>query len=324
MTTILGIKANADDHEAVVLAADTQLNLYEGSVHTGKIESPNSKIRVIKNSAAIAIAGDYDKYVEAFINYLGGNRDLRSYLSLLSGSRNPPDLDNISFTLNLIPKGVKRKLQDIIEKKQQPTSDLENILTKLLTDSTQPETELDKVVIGIFKKLISYQDPLQEALKTEYFLELNHLNRFFEYRNSEDEDFDASDSSELIIATTPNCDLFHVDHRGNVYKIINSELIDYIAIGSGSDIVNKYFDEMQYIKDQNFGLKFTPDNITTKMALKLARTALIASLVNQDTGGYIERVVVHKDGIDHHGSTVREKLAREEEQVNKAIEDQYE
>ena len=42
MTTILGIKTN-NDEEGIVIAADTQINIYEENKQTGKLNS--SKIK---------------------------------------------------------------------------------------------------------------------------------------------------------------------------------------------------------------------------------------------------------------------------------------
>ena len=49
MTTILGIKTNDGLEEGIILAADTQLNFYEGSTHTKKKKCLNYTVIAKKN-----------------------------------------------------------------------------------------------------------------------------------------------------------------------------------------------------------------------------------------------------------------------------------
>jgi len=105
MTTTFGIKTNKGE-EAVVLASDTQISLYEEGLFTKKEENV-SKMKIGKNHAATFAGTFEDKYLNVFFDYLNGNRDFESFFKTIILKKDA-GLRNSIFS-NYLSKAVKKR-----------------------------------------------------------------------------------------------------------------------------------------------------------------------------------------------------------------------
>jgi len=305
MTTIIGIKTNAGE-EGIVLAADTQLNMYKEGKNTGK--KYFSKLRV-GELYAIAFEGTVDKYVEAFFNYLAGKRDFMSFIKFLANSKKESDQQSLVETIQF-PKELAEHVQKLVDKTVKP-SNMERVLLKYVSDATQPTTKLESFFTKVLQSIADIkQDPIGEAIKTKYFAEVALLNRFYSKREE-----DTVDATSLILATQEPLGLYRVDSYGNVIESSGSDGLEYFCSG-GAEAAEKYFDEEQYDDDPTIPMKISLDNITIPIALRLAVSAIKKQGAEDvDTNSFVDRAVVTKEHI---------KLYRIKRVVEKAADRDYE
>jgi hypothetical protein len=302
MTTILGIKTA--DEEAVVLAADTQVSLYEKGERTGKIIS--SKISTGKNYA-IAFAGSVDKYVESFLSYLAGTKDIEKFIKFVTGEKDP---ERTLRFLGFETRNLRKAVQDIT-KKDSAKSDLEKILLGMLNGEIKPKTDADNLILGLIRRTEDPK-PLINAIAEGYLPELALTNRYLLRRTAGEED---SDTVELILATNdPIVELYHVNPFGDIRKVKTSDL-DYVCLGTGSELVKTYINEEQYEQDPLLKGKIKLDNVTIPLAIRLAICALKIASKDASTGGFVDLAVVRHGSIESHGKSIRGAIETAEEEA---------
>ena len=106
--------------------------------------------------------------------------------------------------------------------------------------------------------------------------------------------------------------------------IPGSKELEYVCLGSGSNIVTEYFDNEEYDEDPQYNGKFSPDNITTKVALQLAITTLKKAAKDSSTGGLIDLAVITQKGVTEHGPNIHKELEAAESQAYQKLFSQYE
>lgn len=307
MTTILGIKANASK-EGIVLAADSQLNFYEGDDHTGKAELP--KIHCGK-TWAIAFAGHVDKYLHRFFRYLGGGKekDLEQFLRFIAEQKKPTTLD--LQLCEAVPKDIRLRIEEITDSTPDRADKLEP-LEQLCYRATREENPgpLAQYLRTLLQPGVERLDPVERAIRDRFFRELLIVNRYYASRGG-----DMAEAPELLLATSkPEVQLYHVDPFGNVSTVPQSDEIDFFCLGSGSKIVKAYISENQYQEDPNIPQQFReerirPDNITLPLACWMAYSALRRASKDVNTGGYINWVVIADDQIINCGANIKGKMA---------------
>ncbi|MFH1682716.1 MAG: hypothetical protein ABIA37_02875 [Candidatus Woesearchaeota archaeon] len=312
MTTILGIKSNLGE-ESIVLASDTQLNLYDGKNHTGKEKI--SKLRAGR-SHLLAFSGNFDKYLESFFSYLTGRRSYESFVRFVSGIKKDAARSSLPAFLGNVPKEVAKHLRDITQNKK-TQSESEKVFFGYLKEKTLPSTELEKYLTSFLEAVMQVkEDPVEEAVRTGYFKELAFLNRFYTKRAMEEEE----ETVELILASNkPALELYHVDHFGNLIEVMPSGDLEYLCLGSGSEHVNKYIDEAGYEQDLDIPElivdeikipgEISPDRISTKISKCLAYGAITEAIKKDpNTGGFVDLAVITKEKIKHYGPVIQTEL----------------
>jgi len=307
MTTILGIKTGSEE-EGIILATDTQINLYDGETHTGKLIS--SKIRTGKNYA-MAFSGNMDKYLEAFFSYIAGNREFDSLLKLLTGKKDSDEFD----LLGHLPKNLKKNFQELL-KKGASASELERIILKMQKGEIVAGTDIDNFVVKIARKMNEQKSPVENATQSKYFEELAMINRYLLLRDK------SADSVELILAVNkPLLELYHVDPFGNVKKV-ESEEMDYVCLGTGSDLVEKFIDDEQYRDDPKLhDIKI--DNLAIPSAIQLAIASLKIASKDVNTGGFIGLTVVQENSIENFSDFIQAEIASAESKAYDEIIKKY-
>ena len=263
MTTILGIKTN-DGEEGVILAADTQLNFYEGNTHTKKKGMFKLYTDRQEKSWAIAFSGSSDKYLDSFFSYLHKHRTYEGFLKFISGIKRE-DRFSLPETVAVVPRDVIKRGKSIAPT-DTPTSLLEQQLLKYSSGEEKPQTEIENFLYRVFAKLTEMKDdPVQEAIRTKHFEEFALHNRFYARRSSLAGEYDEENTPQLILASNkPRIDLFQVDVAGNLIAIPSSKELEYICLGSGQDHVEEYFEDTKYEKDPNILLFPNPRLVSIK------------------------------------------------------------
>tara|TARA_B100000315_G_C14561203_1_gene580678 strand:- start:369 stop:1406 length:1038 start_codon:yes stop_codon:yes gene_type:complete len=317
MTAILGIKTNDGAEEGVILASDTQLNFYEGDIHTKKKEMFKLFTDRQEKSWAIAFSGISDKYLHSFFSYLQKHRTFEGYLKFNSRKKNEESF-SLTESVAVVPKEVLKQVTSIL-RDQAPSSVLEEELLKYQSGEVKPKTEVDRFLYGIFKKLSDINDdPVQEAIRAKHFNEFALHNRFYtqRYMFSGDEEDDELSTPQLILASNkPRIDLYQVDVAGNLAGVPSSKELEYICLGSGSPQVEAYFDEAKYEKDPNIpksavvNSKISLDQIDLRTAYWLAYGAITDAIIQDpNTGGLVDMVIVTKEKVTHLGPEVQEEI----------------
>ena len=318
MTTILGIKTNDGLEEGIILAADTQLNFYEGSTHTKKKEMFKLYSDRQEKSWALAFSGCSDKYLNSFFSYLQKHRGFEGYLKFISGKKRPADISLLEM-LTVIPKEIIKRTNSF-DSSTNPLSTIEAELAKYLNGQKKPESPMDELIYHIVKKIQQMNaDPVQEAIRKKHFAEFDLHNRFYSRRctiEGSDSEYDAEDTPQLILASNkPRIDLYQVDVAGNLVGIPSSKELEYVCLGSGQTQVEEYVDEAKYEKDPNIpksalsNSKISLDQIDLKAAFWLAYGAVTDAIVQDpNTGGLVDMVIVTKDKVTHLGPEVQEAI----------------
>lgn len=302
MTTLLGIRANGED-EGVVLVADTQLNIAD-------IKKETSKVWIGKNYA-LGFAGVLDKYLEGLFSYLSGRRDFQSYLRYVSGIRDEKLLKDLVISYNRPYREIARQVQELLSGKRGAQSEIEKAIVKSFKREDTPNNEIDAYFRNLFKPATESISPLSTAVKLKYFAELAILNRYSLKKNVE---FD--DTTEFLIASKEDLGLYHVDCFGGIRTVSPEQELEYLALGTGKELVEKYFDNVDYAEDsyikEKAGDKINLDNVSVRVACALAIGALKRGLQDKDSGAPIEVVTIRKTAITSYLSLMREKLNRAE------------
>ena len=307
MTTILGIKTN-NDEEGIVIAADTQINLYEENKQTGKLSG--SKIKTGKNYA-FAYTGDYNKSVEAFFSYLSGGRDFESFIKFITGKKEPEELKGL---FGFVSKNIRKSFEDVL-KGESAKSELEKVLLKIYKNEIAPSTEIDNFIFKFIKYIEEQTNPIETAIKKGYFEEIIFTNRHISKKRDEDEGL------ELILASNnPVIGLYHINQFGKVSEIKEDDNLDFVSLGSGSKAAEKYIENEEYKDDKWVGEKIDLDNIRIHHAIMLAIGAIKeASKKDVNTGGYVDLAVIKKDGITHYGKLIQSAIDGAEKEAYKQI-----
>jgi 20S proteasome alpha/beta subunit len=266
MTTIVGIKTNSGP-ESIVLATDTQFTWYKEGIRQSKDEI--FKLRV-GDEYALAFAGNIDKNLSAFLNYVDGKRSFESYLNFVIPSHKKK---NVEYFKKIIPFLFKRE-----------------------------------------------EHPIKEATENWYFPEFNILNTFV-LRG--DEDSDLEQLAELVIAKRNPLGLYQVDVFGNISESDPANDIEYIALGSGSEIVENYIDDEQYKEGRKNPLKINYDDLNLESAIDLAIGALKKAMKDTDTGGIIDLAIVDEKEVIHYGPLIKSKIQKAERDAYKEIKNKY-
>jgi len=323
MTTIVGIKTNTGD-DAVVLAVDTQVSYYnadEELIATGV----DFKMTSDMGSWAIACAGNFDKYVQAFFKYLEkGGRDYAAFLKKVS---------------ELKPKELKKLREDCLDSRVlpafearehaanlmgpnevKPASPLEKRLLAL-SSGAEPSSPIESFMLQSFRSLAEMnRDPVHNAIRTGYFPEVAVLNSYAEARGVE-----AGELTGFLLASKwPEVELYEVLATGVVREVKRNSLdIDAAFLGSGGDTAKKYFADEKYKKERIDGKKIEIANVTTRVAVRLARKAVKLAHEDGHTGGPIDIAVITKDDCRMYGKNLKSELERTEEGCYMNIEGEY-
>ena len=313
MTTILGIKTS-NDEEGIVIAADTQINIYEENKQTGKLSG--SKIKTEKNYA-FAYTGHYTKSVEAFFSYLSGGRDFESFIKFITGKKEPEELKGL---FGFVPKNIRKAFEEVL-KGGDSKSELEKNLLKIYKNEIAPSTEVDNFIFKFIKYIEEQTNPIETAIKRGYFEEIVFTNRHISKKRDDEDDDLGGDSLELILASNnPLIGLYHINQFGNVCEIKDKDDFDFVSLGSGSKAAKKYIENEEYKDDKWVSEKIDLDNIRIHHAIMLAIGAIKeASKKDVNTGGYIDLAVVKNNSIAHYGKFIQSTIDDAEKEAYKQV-----
>jgi len=240
MTTLLGIRANGDD-EGVVLFADTKLEYATRN---------KSRTKIWKSeNYAMAVAGNVDKYVEGFWDYLSGKHDFQKFFGFVSGLRKDKLIEEKISALGFPPTTVHERIQSLMSGRGRSKSPIEEAVARYLKEGVTSKNKVDEFLLASFKRAIN-PTPIEDAITVEYFKEVDILNRYYANRcEEEDEKEDLEDSSEFLLASNKNgSGLYHVSSYGTVWEPLDEE-IEYVALGTGAEHVKEYFKGEEFEDD---------------------------------------------------------------------------
>ena len=311
MTINIGIRAE----DGIVLAADSMLVFRE---EDGKTETKSGvKIRTGQNYA-LTITGDHDKYVEAFLGYLNGRRSLEDLLNFLSAGTG-----RVTIPEEFLPPEVHSN--DLIQRAKEihggNATDLSGIEQALVDSRGKPAASpIDKMMVTWFTRNYMYEGPLDYAVKTGYFREFGFLNRCALLRGRH-----ADVNNEMLLAVNkPELGLYHVDSFGNIFGVKNPEGVEYVALGRGAYLAQKYIGSLEYEDDPFVGEHRELDRTTLPFAIKLAIGALRRAYRELNTGGHPNIVVLTENAIDPQGDFIKKSLETAQSEAFAAIIKKYE
>ncbi|MBI2110492.1 hypothetical protein HYT51_01810, partial [Candidatus Woesearchaeota archaeon] len=138
------------------------------------------------------------------------------------------------------------------------------------------------------------------------------------------------DETEIILAVNrPALELYHVDPYGNVNPVSTSEDLEYICLGSGSELAEGYIDEQDYKEDSYIPEKIRKegislDNVTIPIAGWLVINALRKARKDARTGGIIDIAVVTHDRIETIEPILRKRIEELEQEEYSEFLNKYE
>jgi 20S proteasome alpha/beta subunit len=316
MTTILGIKTNSGE-EGIVLAADTQLTTFEGEQQTEK--STISKLKTGADYALAFVTGQYDdEILDRFFKYLRGTVDFEQLHLKMRLKKEAGESSSIFYLLQQAwSKKINEKINELSTGKTELNSEFEKIIANF--KDFQPKNELDEFFHALFSKIIDRKTPIREAIQTGYLGELDLINRYLTKRANEKED--ATEATELILASSNPLKLYYIDGYGNLIESMTSKP-EYVCLGSGKSIVQNYFDENGY-KEDKFLKEISEEDVdvtelTLPAAIRLALGSLKKASRDANTSG-IELVVVRETKIVPYGELIKRKIEDAEIQAYKEI-----
>src|SRR3989344_1508340 len=140
MTTILGIETNYGK-PSIVMAGDTFYRFDDGGK---KIQSK----LVVHSDWVIGFAGNYDKKVARFLNYLKGNSNLNSLINFLYDTRTEMILENFDERSPLTSKTID-DIARILESDQDKLKPHELHFRQLALGEISLETDFDTLLRDI-------------------------------------------------------------------------------------------------------------------------------------------------------------------------------
>ena len=311
MTINLGIKAE----DGIVLAADSQFVFEEKD---GKIETrPGAKIHTGQNYA-LAITGDHDKYVEAFLGYLNGRRSLEDFLNFLATSTRGVAVPEEFMPPNVHSNAVAQRVKDLYEGNAKDLTGIEQALMDSREKSSN--SPIDLMMVAWFMRNLMYEGAIDYAIKTGYFREFGFLNRCALLRGR-----NADVNNEIVLAVNkPKLGLYHIDSFGNIFGVKNSEGVEYVAIGRGAYLAQRYIGNQEYEDDPFVGEHKELDRTTLPFAIRLAIGALKKAYRELYTGGHPNIAVITENTIESYGDFLRKNLEKAQLEAFQTIVERYE
>jgi hypothetical protein len=192
---------------------------------------------------------------------------------------------------------------------------IDNNLYKFQNRLTQPkkykssEEEAQEIILGAIQ---NYERG--PRFREPHFLQVNYLSTI-----SRREGMTLEDLHEFILAAKydSKIGMWHVDEFGSLKQPQKDNEFEYITIGSGSDRVEKYFDEM--VVDE----KVDASTIDIPEALELIVRALHKAERDAFTGGAIDLTVLTAEGVDPYGRSIRKAVSDAERNLVGEIKQKY-
>lgn len=170
----------------------------------------------------------------------------------------------------------------------------------------------------IITRAVTNYERWKENPKLEdiHFKEVNSLNTILK-RN---EAIDLEDLNNFILAINTESKgpvLFEVDEFGNLKEAPKNKEIEYITIGTGEEIVERYVEETMEKED------VSPFILNIPIAIDLARKSLVKAQRDPYTGSSIDLMILTKPGIETTGKELRNVLTEAEEKFFSELKDRY-
>jgi 20S proteasome alpha/beta subunit len=320
-TTILGIKAE----NAIVLGSDNQVNYIDTDDNlTETMEEDACKFRKVNEHFAFLYTGTSDNQLEIFLDYLTNpNRQVEGLARAIAGRNWQKRVGgDPRVLLTRYRRGMERRLKKIASNSvdKEALSPIETALVESLDDNGKKgQSPVDQFFIELYQNILSesYKGPISDAIKNEFFWELNFLNTDMAKREGGDE------GAELIMAgNSPVLELYHMDSFGNVIPCQSSSGIEYICLGTGSDEVKKYFSDSIYKSDEEAKRlkELNPDlgdvdsaNLTAEAAATLCMRAL-ERVKDAMTGNITEPALITKRNVFFFGDDITERVKKAKNQ----------
>ncbi len=316
MTTLLGIRANGSD-EGIVLAADTKID------YTTRVRS---QTKIWKGEQyALAVAGNIDKYVESFWDYLSGKYNFEKFFTYVSGGMKGKTVKDALYALGQPPQDVRERVQALLGGRVKPRSPIEEMIIRYQKNEETPKTEVDKFILALFQKTNEAPTPIETAVSLEYFMEVDILNRSYIRRNEEngrDEKIiqeDNDNTSEFLLASCRNgLGLYHVDAYGTVREPTEDD-VEYLSLGTGAAYVKEFIDDEEFYDDpyvmKKVGGKVKLNDLSVRTACIIATAALKKAISrDRNSASPIELVAIRTGrSIVSHIELVQGNLERAEE-----------
>lgn len=153
---------------------------------------------------------------------------------------------------------------------------------------------------------------IERAVNERSFNEVLEINKSVRARKSLE-----STHSFILAVNKPSLELFLVDEFGNLQTIPEEREIDYLVIGSGSDLVHKYVD------DSLSNEKLDRCKISVESAIKLATDLMRVAERDGASGLGYDLVILQENSIDRWGAEIKKALSVAEKEVVRKIVDHY-
>jgi len=291
MTTILGIKTNSGP-DAVVLVADTQINIYD--INNKLIEKEYGQKLNVGRNWAMAYMGDVDAHIDSFYKFLSeGNPrfGLNSFLRAITGGRINLNFDLLDPRYE-VPDKVRNSAREIANKSDDKLSQFEKIIKDSINGKNDSRTDFEEHIIEYVKAIIEPTlRPVEKAIKRKSFSEVALLNALTRGE-------DVNGSNEFLLATTPfggdtlSLELYKVNCFGTLIPVKpRDDGLEFLCGGSGQGHIEKFF---EHDFKQIFGLDqpIETDQITIPTAIFLADKAMKKASSDINTGEKYSMVIV--------------------------------
>jgi len=181
--------------------------------------------------------------------------------------------------------------------------------------SSQPENNPYEITLRAVKRYDDYKN--DQKIRDIHFQEVITLNA----KLMRKEGRDLEDLNKFVLALNQlevGPRFFEVDEFGNLKEPQKDGEVEYIVIGSGEKIAEKYIDK---IIDEDESPQFL---VNISRAIDIVWRGLKEAQRDPYTNGPIDLVVLTKDGVSPYGREIREALMSAENQKITAIKKKYE